>query len=188
MQLRPGWPVVRRTGGPGEADGLTMIPTINLRHLEDGSLHLAGECTAAELDLESGDELIRLNEPLKYDLEVQLMEQALLVQGKLDLPMDCECVRCLKRFLQTLTIDDWACHLPLEGDEKVTLVNDCVSLTPYIREDIFLAFPQHPLCDVNCSGLKKPKKSADPGPAVGDDAAAGSGEASPWSALDKLKL
>jgi uncharacterized metal-binding protein YceD (DUF177 family) len=102
--------------------------------------------------------------------------------------LDCECVRCLKRFQETLRIDDWACHLPLEGEEKALMVNDCVDLTPHIREDIFLAFPQHPLCDVNCSGLKTPKKTADSGPVVGGEDGAGAGERSPWSVLDKLKL
>jgi uncharacterized metal-binding protein YceD (DUF177 family) len=64
-----------------------------------------------------------------------------------------------------------------------------VDLTPYVREDIFLAFPQHPLCDVNCSGLKTPKENAVPGPVVGGgEDGAGAGKASPWSVLDKLKL
>ena len=165
-----------------------MAILINLRHLEDQSVHLSGECTPAELELQSDDEMISLNHPLKYDLEVQLMESGLLVQGRLELPLDCECVRCLKRFEQTLTVHDWVCHLPLEGEEKALVINDCVDLTPHIREDIFLAFPQHPLCDVNCSGLKTPTKEADSGPAVGGEVGAGTGEVSPWSVLDKLKL
>lgn len=165
-----------------------MALLVNLRHLDDRSLHLAGECTPAELELESGDEMISLHEPLAYDLDVQLMENALLVQGRLELPLDCECVRCLKRFRRVLTLPDWACHLPLEGEEKVLVVNDCVDLTPYIREDIFLAFPQHPLCDVECRGLKTSKGEAESGPATGGDSGAGGGEASPWSVLDRLKL
>jgi len=172
-----------------------MSILINLRHLEDKSVELAGECTPAELGLESDDEMISLNEPLKYELATQSMEQAVLVQGRLEIPLDCECVRCLKRFRQDLVIEDWACHLPLEGEEKALVVNDCVDLTPYIREDIFLAFPQHPLCDANCGGLKAPQEKPETGlnesgpqgagtPADG----AGTGEASPWSILDKLKL
>ncbi len=169
-----------------------MTPTINLRHLEDQSAHLQGECLPAEIELDSGDEMIALSEPLRYDLEVQQMEHALLIQGRLELPMECECVRCLKRFHQDLTIADWACHIPLEGEEKALITNDCVSLTPYIREDIFLALPQHPLCDPNCRGLKTPKSAAAGPGVVGDGSSPGgaaeSGETSPWSALDKLKL
>jgi uncharacterized protein len=162
-----------------------MAILINLRHLETKSQQLEGECPASELDLEKGDELISLNEPLKYDLEAQLMEQAVLVQGRLELALDCECARCLKPFRQVLEIDDWACHIPLEGEEKAVVISDCVDLTPYIREDIFLAFPQRPLCDPNCSGLKTPAKKSEQSPAAGGEA---TGDASPWSVLDKLKL
>jgi len=162
-----------------------MAILINLRHLETKSQQLEGECPASELDLEKGDELISLNEPLKYDLEAQLMEQAVLVQGRLELALDCECARCLKPFRQVLEIDDWACHIPLEGEEKAVVISDCVDLTPYIREDIFLAFPQRPLCDPNCSGLKTPAKKPEQSPAASSEA---TGDASPWSVLDKLKL
>jgi len=162
-----------------------MAILINLRHLETKSQQLEGECPASELDLEKGDELISLNEPLKYDLEAQLMEQAVLVQGRLELALDCECARCLKPFRQVLEIDDWACHIPLEGEEKAVVISDCVDLTPFIREDIFLAFPQRPLCDPNCSGLKTPAKKPEQSPAASSEA---TGDASPWSVLDKLKL
>jgi uncharacterized metal-binding protein YceD (DUF177 family) len=46
-------------------------------------------------------------------------------------------------------------HLPLEGEDKVSIVNDCVDLTPFLREDMLLEFPQHPLCKPECGGLKK---------------------------------
>ena len=45
--------------------------TVNLRHLEAHNLHLTDEMTAAELDLDPRDEVIRVEHPLKYDLEVQ---------------------------------------------------------------------------------------------------------------------
>jgi len=62
------------------------------------------------------------------------------------------------------------------------VINDSVDLTPYLREDIFLAFPQHPLCKSDCRGLAasqpdKGRKTTRPEP-----------DASPWAALDKLKL
>ena len=42
-----------------------------------------------------------------------------------------------------------------EGEDRVAVDNDCVDLTPYLREDILLEFPQHPLCKPECRGLKK---------------------------------
>lgn len=157
----------------------------NQRHLEDKHLQLKGELPVAELELDTLDEVIHVREPLRYDLEVQEMEESFLVQGRLTLNLDCECVRCLKPFEIVIDLSDWVCHLPLEGDDKVSVVNDCVDLTPYIREDMVLAFPQHPLCDPDCSGLAKTQNKPEK-----NSGSAGKPEAasSTWSALDKLKL
>ena len=130
------------------------------------------------------DELIHVREPLKYDLEAQQLEQAVLAQGTLSLALECECVRCLKKFQHVLRIEGWASHLPLDGDDKVDVVSDCVDLTPYIREDIVLAFPQHPLCSQDCRGLVSTQKKQ--GKGVGTSKAADPGVT--WAELDKLKL
>src|SRR6185437_13168127 len=102
-----------------------MSLKINLRHLEADEIHLKGELPVAELDFNLHDEVIRAEKPLRYDLEIEQLHDALLVQGKLELTLNCECVRCLKPFQQKLKIDHWALHLPLEGDEKVSVENDC---------------------------------------------------------------
>jgi len=153
---------------------------VNLRHLEELGLHLKGELPVAELDLDIKDDLIRLEKPLRYDLAVELLNDAVLVTGSLVLPLDCECARCLKRFKTDLKLTGWALHLPLEGEDKVSVENDCVDLTPFVREDILLDFPQHPLCRPDCAGLKsktarRPKAVEKTVPEV-------------WAKLDKLKL
>jgi uncharacterized metal-binding protein YceD (DUF177 family) len=150
--------------------------SVNLCHLESHELHLKGELPVEELDLDLHDEMLRAEKPLHYDLQVEKLHDAVLVQGKLDITLNCECVRCLKPFQKRLALDDWALHLPLEGDEKATVDNDCIDLTPFVREDILLEFPQHPLCKPECRGLKKiSKKSHDE-------------NESAWSKLNKLKL
>jgi uncharacterized protein len=155
----------------------------NLRHLQNHSLSLKGELTAEEMDLDPKDEVIHVAHPLAYDLEAQLLDGSVLVQGSLRLTLDCECVRCLKPHQQRLALEHWTCLLPLQGEEKAVVVNDCVDLTPYIREDILLAFPQHPLCEPNCGGLARPQT---------DPEAGGAGEPNPassaWAELNKLKL
>lgn len=156
---------------------------INLRHLEKDDLTLGGELPVAALDLDTRDEMVRASKPLRYQLEVQQLDDAVLVRGKLLLPLACECVRCLKPFEYQLELPDWACHIPLTGEEKATIVSDCVDLTPFLREDILLELPQHPLCKPDCGGLKKPNvgKTKKNGP--------GATKNSPtWSALDKLKF
>ncbi|HEY5344802.1 MAG TPA: YceD family protein [Verrucomicrobiae bacterium] len=154
---------------------------INLRHLEEDGIHLKGELSLAELDLGVADDLIRAEKPLRYDLSVELLHDAVLATGSLTLPLECECGRCLKKFKTELKVTDWAVHLPLEGDDKVSVENDCVDLTPFVREDMLLNFPQHPLCKPECAGLKK--KSVVP-----DAEAAEKPVLDVWAELNKLKI
>jgi uncharacterized protein len=159
---------------------------VNLRHLENRNLELRGELPLADLEFDARDEMIRLARPLHYDLEVELLDDALLVQGLLRLKLDCQCVRCLKDFEFELELDPWTLHIPfepLEGEEAPPIKNDCVDLTPSMREDILLGFPQHPLCRPDCDGLKnasvgKARKT------VGKDES----KPSAWAELNKLKL
>src|SRR5262245_48465802 len=116
---------------------------VNLRHLEPHSVRLEGELPVEELDLDTRDEMVQAKEPLQYDFEVQKLEHSLLVQGCLKLTLDCQCVRCLKPFKHTIKLENWAIHVLLQGEESAPVVNDCVDLTPYVREDILLEFPQH---------------------------------------------
>jgi uncharacterized protein len=155
---------------------------VNLRHLADRNLVLEGELAAAELDIDARDEMIRVEQPLQYELEVQKLDQNLLLRGRLRLTLNCQCVRCLKKFAHRLELKPWTCHIPLTGEERATVVNDGVDLTPYLREDILLGFPQHPLCDVDCRGLEKP----DVGRLKPNQPARG--KSSAWAELDKLKL
>src|SRR5258706_5847592 len=158
---------------------------INLRHVQKKNLALQGDLPVAELEVESVDELIQFPGPLRYDLEIQEMERGLLVQGSWRLELICECVRCLKPFRQQLAFDDWACHVPLEGEDQAKIINDCVDLTPYLREDILLAFPQHPLCGKDCAGLPPPASAAGNQP-NGDSQTKETSSA--WAALNKLKF
>ena len=84
----------------------------NLRDLENNEVRLQGELPVAELELGVNDELVHANKPLRYDLTVQSLHDSILVTGKLLLPLDCECGRCLKPFKQDLIFNDWALHLP----------------------------------------------------------------------------
>jgi uncharacterized metal-binding protein YceD (DUF177 family) len=161
-----------------------MSLIVNLRHLADHALTLEGELPANELDIDTRDEMIRAEHPLRYELQVQKLDQNLLLRGCLHLALDCRCVRCLRPFSHPLMLEDWTCHIPLAGEERASVVNDCVDLTPYLREDILLGFPQHPLCNAECRGLEQ----ADPGKVTthghGDTGLPPSASA----VLDKLKL
>lgn len=146
-------------------------------------MQLAGELPVKALDLELHDEMLRVDEPLEYDLTLQRLEDALLVTGSLYLVLHCECVRCLKPFEYALDLPDWTLHLPLTGEDAVSLKNDSLDLTPFVREDILLEFPQHPLCKPDCGGLKK-KRAVQPVKSGGNNET----KPSAWAELNKLKL
>jgi uncharacterized protein len=153
-----------------------MSLKVNLRHLEEHELHLKGELPVEALDFGLGDEMMAVRKPLEYDLEVEEVSHGVLVQGKLALTLDCRCVRCLKAFEKRFELAHWTLHLPLEGEEKVSVDNDCVDLTPFVREDMLIEFPQHPVCQPDCAGLSKKRR--------------GQPEKSPpaWNELDKLSF
>jgi uncharacterized protein len=162
-----------------------MALLVNLRHLDAHNVDLEGELSLESLDVDPHDEAIRLTRPLKYELEIQELDDSLLLQGSLSLTLDCECVRCLKPFQYHLQLAPWSLLLPLEGEDAVPVTNDCVDLTPYLREDILLELPQHPLCDTECQGLPKPSA----GPVSHSDSAGRSDTGSPaWDELNKLKF
>lgn len=149
--------------------------SVNLRHLEEHNLLLSGELPVDELDIETGDDMVRVAGPVRYDIEAQMLDGGLLIRGSLQMALDCQCVRCLKPFACQLELAPWTCHLTFEGEDKVPVINDCVDLTPYVREDILLQFPQHPLCKLDCKGLKIGDKPRDKNDSV-------------WAELNKLKL
>jgi uncharacterized protein len=162
-----------------------MALLVNLRHLEAHNVRLEGELPVKELDLDARDEMIQAKEPLQYDFEVQKLEHSLLAQGRLQLILDCQCVRCLRPLKHTIKLEHWSSHLPLQGEESAPVVNDCVDLTPYVREDILLEFPQHPLCDAECRGLPNSISGKATKPQKADQPETGSTE---WSELNKLKF
>jgi uncharacterized protein len=162
-----------------------MPLVVNLRHLEAHPIELKGELPVEELDLGLRDEMICAQQPLRYELEVQKVEDGLLLCGHLRLTLRCQCVRCLKQFEHPVDLKEWRSHCALEGEEKLAVVNSCVDLTPLVREDILLEFPQHPLCGTNCRGLPRTDAGRTEKPT---GKVRTRQESSAWAALDKLKL
>jgi uncharacterized protein len=154
---------------------------VNLRHVEEHTVALKGELPVDELDMDTRDEMIRVARPLRYDIEIQKLERGFWVRGSLQLILECQCVRCLKPFTRKLELKPWTCHLSLEGEERVAVVDDCVDLTPFVREDMLLGLPQHPLCKPDCGGLEGAKTGK--ARKIADEIAP-----SAWVELNKLKL
>ena len=99
------------------------------------------------------NDLIRSAETLLYQLDALRTDDTVFVHGSLKLPSKCECARCVKPFVHTMEIPEWSCILPLEGDDAIEVIGEYADLTPWMREDILLGLPHHPLCDESCRGL-----------------------------------
>jgi uncharacterized protein len=161
-----------------------MSLKVNIRHLEAGDLPLQGELSVAEAGLDFPDELVHARQPLRYELTAQKSGPNILVQGRVWLVLDCECARCLKAFQQQVELGQWMALVPLAGPEKAGIKDDCVDLTPLLREDILLEFPQHPLCGADCAGPpNRAEKTARQTPDASQAPAS-----SVWSELNKLKF
>src|SRR3989442_3431037 len=109
-----------------------MALMVNLRHLEAHSIHLEGELSVAELDIDTKDQVIEVAQPLQYNLEVEKIEDGLLLQGDLHLVLACKCVRCLKPFKYRLDLEEGAYHVPMVGDDAAHVMKEYVGLTSFL--------------------------------------------------------
>lgn len=163
-----------------------MRVQVNLRELEEEALPFKGEVSPVELELaDYPDELVHVREPLRYEIEVEKQEANLLVSGKLSLKLNCECKRCLKPIEREVLLKPYHAYVPLEGEDAAVVANDLVDLTPFFREDVLLAFPQHPLCSEDCAGLAN---ASGPKMSEPDTTQQGNDNASAWAELNKLKF
>lgn len=164
-----------------------MPVQVNIRLLDRGPAHLTGELGAEELGEGFRDEVLRLPEPLGYDLTVTREGHELLVRGRLWTTLEFDCCRCLKVCRQPLEVPEVASLIPLEGEEAVARDGDFADLTPQLREDTFLALPTNPLCSPECRGLA-PKVSARDSRLKAPPEPPDSSGRSPWDTLDSLNL
>ncbi|MEI6561330.1 MAG: hypothetical protein WCO68_04495 [Verrucomicrobiota bacterium] len=148
---------------------------IHLTKFPVEGLHVEGEEDHDILEVQ--DELYRALSPVRYSLDVGLSDGGLFATGTLAVDMELECVRCLKRFEQTVEVPDFAIQVELGTSETV-------DLTEEIREDILLALPPHPHCDWNgancCAGVLEIQRIHESEPP------ADLGEKNPWKTLDQL--
>ncbi len=83
---------------------------------------------------------LKSSSPVSYDIHVGLSGGGLFATGRLEVLLDCVCVRCLEPFQARITVDNFAIQEDLRGPETF-------DLSPFFREEILLALPAHPQCD-----------------------------------------
>ncbi|MDD3118681.1 MAG: DUF177 domain-containing protein [Victivallales bacterium] len=97
--------------------------------------------------LEVGDtETMRFPAEVKYALKVQLVNNGVLVEGRVSTWIRAQCGRCLVEFEREI-VNDGVCHFYEDPPQ------DVLDISEDIREDLLLAIPGNPLCDENCRGL-----------------------------------
>jgi uncharacterized protein len=147
---------------------------IHLRQLTHGSAHLEEDLDATPLELEKNG--ARATGPVHASLDIGFSDGGLFATGILSVPVEMQCVKCLRNFEMTFTVPDFATQVDLEGRESV-------DLTPEIREDILLTLPSHPRCDAD--GRTKCPATFQSAPAAPLTEEV---DSSTWNALDQLKL
>ena len=99
-----------------------------------------------------------------------MVGEGLLVTGTVSTTIECVCGYCLKPY-QLLVENREVCHYyenPLKPE---------IDLTPDVREDILLNFPQSLVCGDDCEGS-----------GIDSGAPGGAGNNGRWGELDKLGL
>lgn len=149
---------------------------INIHLVPEEGQQIDGEDPASILDVQ--DPGWNFEKPVVHSMFAQLLNDALLVTGRVWTDGKVRCSRCLQEFSRRLEVTDFVFHHPLTSQ-------DIVDLTPEIRESILLEIPQKPLCRADCRGLC---------PVCGIDLnkqscnCARDTTSVHWAGLDKLKL
>ena len=145
---------------------------VHLRQVPPEGKRLEGQEDAGCLDL--GDIGAKPVGPVSYALDVGLSGGGVFATGQVSVPVEMTCVACLQPFVYQAKVEPFAAQVQVDGREQV-------DLTPAVREDLLLALPNHPRCDLN-SGHSCPYQRPD---------ASGGGTQesteSAWDQLDKLK-
>lgn len=153
---------------------------ISLEEFPEEGLRLRGELDGALFDIDT--DALRSTGPLSYDLEVQLYDTELMLRGTLSAPFSLRCDRCLEHFPYEVVIEDYVLSVDAKGKLAVDATED-------MREEVVLALPSYPKCELADKECKINdifgdfRLDKDPG--LGVDSATPSGE-SVWDALDKL--
>ena len=146
---------------------------VHLKQIPPEGKHLEGEEDAKCLDL--GDIGAKPVGPVAYALDVGLSGGGVFATGQVTVPVEMTCVACLQPFVYEAKVDSFAAQVQIDGRELV-------DLTPSVREELLLALPNHPRCDLT-TGHSCPYQRPD---------ASGGGTQesteSAWDQLDKLKL
>lgn len=111
---------------------------VHLRQIPPEGKHLEGEEDAEFLGLR--DVSARAAGPVRYELDAGLSGGGVFATGRVSVAVELTCVACLRPFVFEAEVGDFAAQVEIDGREFV-------DLTPWVREELLLALPNHPRCD-----------------------------------------
>jgi uncharacterized protein len=145
---------------------------VHLKQVPPEGKRLEGEEDPAFLDLPAIGS--KAAGPVRSELDVGLSGGGVFATGRVAVPLEMTCVACLQPFVYEAAADPFAAQVEIEGRELV-------DLTPSVREELLLALPNHPRCDL-ISGHSCPYHGLEAGGGGAQESAQ-----SAWDQLDKLK-
>ncbi len=146
---------------------------VHLNQVPPEGLHLEGEENAGFLDLAEID--AEAAGPVRYSLDAGVSGGGVFATGRVSVPVELRCVACLQPFVFEAAVEPFAAQTEIDGREFV-------DLTPFVREELLLALPNHPRCDLipdHTCPYQRPEPAG-----VGTQQTTQSA----WGQLDKLKL
>ncbi len=126
------------------AHEISMGLTIEIQKIPPGGVRLSGALSRDELDIEC--EGITMTGGLEYDIDAEVVSGELIVRGRLRMPLELVCSRCLKSYGTEIRVDRFTFSQRVKELE-------IIDLTASLREDIIIALPIKPLCAETCKGI-----------------------------------
>ena len=146
---------------------------VHIRQVPPEGKQIEGEEDAGFLDLAQIG--AKAAGPVRYCLDVGLSGGGVFATGRVSAAVEMQCVACLQPFVFEAAVDPFAAQVEIEGRELV-------DLTPLVREELLLALPNHPRCDLisgHTCPYHRPETSVGGPPETTESA---------WDQLDKLKI
>ncbi|MGN0835846.1 MAG: YceD family protein, partial [Akkermansia sp.] len=112
---------------------------IDLEDFPEEGRRLCGELDGALLDVDG--EALQCTGAIAYELTAQLFDTELVLRGRLSAPFRLRCDRCLGFFDYTVEADGLALSYDVKGKLSVDVTED-------VREELILALPAYPKCEL----------------------------------------
>jgi uncharacterized protein len=119
-----------------------------------------------DIDLQEAIESETISSPVKVRLKMEKIGAEVMVRGELSAEVNLQCSRCLKDFLETLSVPVDVVYHPVEelkGEERHEITSDELDMDFYsgeefdlaglVEEQIMLNIAMKPLCSESCKGI-----------------------------------